>query len=292
MKSSVVIYNPAARESSPEKIRRAELYLAGKGFDTEILRTEAGGDAVRLAREALRRDPELVIAAGGDGTVNEVANGIVGSGVPLAILPLGTTNVLARELKIPRGLESALEAAVCGRTVTIFPGRIEWGDGASRLFCLMVGVGFDAETVRDVNAGIKALAGKAAYIISGMRNLAAYSPRPILFRIDGREYRGAAAVIGKAARYGGDFRITPDANLSEASFYTCIFQSAKRVGFLLSVLGVLRGGQLRRKDVVYLRSSEIEICGGAHLQIDGDYIGMGPAKISVGNDLLKVVAAN
>src|SRR5512146_2150365 len=111
----VVIYNPAARRASEGKIARATAYLEKKGFAVELLRTETAGHARQLAAEARGRTPHLIVAAGGDGTVNEVINGIARTDTPLGVLPLGTTNVLARELDIPEDIYGALDTAVTSR---------------------------------------------------------------------------------------------------------------------------------------------------------------------------------
>jgi diacylglycerol kinase family enzyme len=110
----IIIYNPAARKASKTKVETASSFLRGKGFDTEILITERRGHAEQLARESVKKNPSLIIAAGGDGTINEVINGIVWSGVSLSLLPLGTTNVLAKELGLPEDVYGSMNVAATG----------------------------------------------------------------------------------------------------------------------------------------------------------------------------------
>ncbi|MFZ2196094.1 MAG: acylglycerol kinase family protein, partial [Thermodesulfovibrionales bacterium] len=119
----ILIGNPAARGASLKKFQSASVFLRGKGFDTKTLLTEKSSDATHLASEAVREKPYAIIAAGGDGTINEVINGMVKSDVPLAILPLGTTNVLAKELGIPENINGAMEAAVSLRPRTVSLGK-------------------------------------------------------------------------------------------------------------------------------------------------------------------------
>jgi len=293
MKSLViVIYNPAARTASDRKIAYATAFLEKKGFAVEVLRTEAGGHARHIAAGSLKRKPRLLIAAGGDGTINEVINGIVWSDTPLAVLPLGTTNVLAKELNIPEDIYGALEIAVTSGPRKVSLGVVETGSGkerASRFFCLMAGIGLDGKTVYDVSASIKKISGKAAYILSGIQNILGYSPERLSFIVDGKEYSGYSAVISKAAKYGGHFKVAPDASLLDPSLFVCLFEGGRRRDLFRYAVGVIRGKHLTYRDVVYLRASEIEVMGNAHIQVDGDYLGLTPAKVSTAKDALMLV---
>jgi diacylglycerol kinase (ATP) len=289
MKSSVVIiYNPAARCASAKKVESASSFLRSKGFFPEIVLTEQRGHAEHLAVSAVGKSPRMIIAAGGDGTINEVVNGMAGSDTPLAILPLGTTNVLARELDIPDDVHGALERALGGYPRSVSLGRIE-GAKFSRYFCLMAGIGFDGRAVHGVNTSLKKLSGKAAYILSGVKNFVLYSPDDIPLSIDGSRYHCSTAVIGKSRKYGGNFEVTPDATLLDPSLYACIFQGRKRTDLLRYVFGVVRGRHLSYRDVVYRKSESIEIYGNAHIQVDGDYLGVAPARISVVKDVMNII---
>jgi diacylglycerol kinase (ATP) len=293
MKSSIIIIgNPTARKASRKKIESAASFLRGKGFAVEVLLTEKRGDAERFARESLKNNAYLIIAAGGDGTVNEVINGIVWSDVPLSLLPLGTTNVLAKELGIPEDVIGAMETVLAGTRKIVSLGNIEMlGSPSSgpRYFCLMAGIGFDGKAVYDVGGTLKRISGATAYVFSGFRNLIGYSPDKILFTIDGRELAGYSAIIGKASRYGGNFKATPDANLLEPFLYACIFKGKRRTDFLRYALGIVSGRHLKYRDVAYLKSTHIDIRGKAHIQIDGDYLGVSPARISVARDALTLL---
>jgi YegS/Rv2252/BmrU family lipid kinase len=296
MRSSItVIYNPAARRASAEKIKKALVFLRKKGFDPELLMTVKRGDAESFAREAVSGKPYAVIAAGGDGTINEVINGMVWSDIPLAVLPLGTTNVLAKELGIPEDPEGAMETAVTSAAKTVSLGKIMLSSNepspltVTRYFCLMAGIGFDAKSVHDINTSIKKVSGKGAYILSGIRSVMEYPAGEILFRIDGREYSGYSAFVCKASRYGGNFRAAPDANLLDPALYVCIFKGARRIDLLRYISGVVRGTHLKYDDVLYLKSEVVEVLGHAHVQTDGDYLGMSPATISVAENSLRII---
>jgi len=289
----ILIGNPAARGASLKKFHSASVFLRGKGFDTRTLLTEKSNDATNLASEAVREKPYAIIAAGGDGTINEVINGMVNSDVPLAILPLGTTNVLAKELGIPEHINGAMEAAVSRMPRKVFLGRIELNPDTdspySRYFCLMAGIGFDGKTVHDISAAVKKKSGKAAYIFSGIKNLLDYSPNQLFYNIDGKEYAGFSSITGKASKYGGNFKITPDADLLNPFLYTCIFKGNKRSDLLRYVLKVMTGRLFDERDIVYLKSTSLEVIGTAHVQIDGDYLGLTPANITVEKDALQII---
>ncbi|RPI35386.1 MAG: diacylglycerol kinase family lipid kinase [Nitrospiraceae bacterium] len=289
----ILIGNPAARGASLKKFESASVFLRGKGFDTKILLTEKSNDATYLASEAVREKPHMIMAAGGDGTINEVINGMVKSDVPLAILPLGTTNVLAKELGIPEEMTAALSTAISKAPRMVNLGRIELNPDTDsayvRYFCLMAGIGFDGKTVHDVNPEIKRKSGKAAYVLSGLKNLLHYAPNQLFYNIDGKELTGFASITGKSSRYGGNFKITPDADLSDPALYTCIFQGNRRSDLIRYVYRTITGSLSKEKDIIYLKSTSVEVHGTAHIQLDGDYIGLTPAKITVEKDALKII---
>jgi YegS/Rv2252/BmrU family lipid kinase len=293
--SIVLISNPTAKKASDRKIAIASYYLQSKGYKVEVLFTERKGDAESLAREAIKKSPSLIIAAGGDGTFNEVGNGVAGSDIPMAILPLGTTNVLAKEIGIPENVEGAMEIAVGDTPKTVSLGKITITHHPSpitRHFCLMAGIGFDGEAVLGISEALKKISGKGAYIYSGIKTLSGFNPGKLTFNIDGKTFSGYSAVIGKAAKYGGNFKITPDARLTDPALYVCLFKGKKRLDIFRYVFGIVTGIHLRFKDVEYLKAKSIQIDGNACIQLDGDYFGMTPAKVEVAPDALRLVYPN
>jgi diacylglycerol kinase (ATP) len=293
MKSSIVlINNPTALRASDRKVERASRYLTARGYEVEIFSTRQKGDAERYAREALKKMPSLIIAAGGDGTFNEVINGVVGSEIPVAILPIGTTNVLAKEIGVPENPEGAMEIAIARSPKTVSLGKIvitRRSSLVSRYFVLMAGIGFDGEAVFGINESLKKISGKGAYLFSGIKALSGFVAEELTFNVDGRYYSGYSAIIGKAAKYGGNFRITPDAKLTEPALYICLLEGRKRSDILRYLFGILTGTHLRFKDVGYMKAKSIEIEGNAHIQLDGDYFGKTPARIEVAPDALKLI---
>jgi len=293
MKSSIVlIFNPTAKNASGRKIAKASHFLRSRGYKAEILFTEQKGHAESLAREAVKESPSLIIAAGGDGTFNEIVNGVAGSEIPMAILPLGTTNVLAKELGLPETVNDAMEVAVRGIPKTVSIGKISITCHSSlvtRYFLLMAGIGFDGEAVFGINETLKKISGKGAYIFSGFKTLSVFNPDKLILDMDGKTYTGYSVIISKVAKYGGNFKITPDARLTDPFFYVCLFKGKRRLDILRYVTGIVAGKHLGFRDVEYVRAKNIDVEGDAHIQIDGDYFGRSPARIEVVPDTVRLV---
>ncbi len=293
MESSIVlIANPVAKRSSPKKIERAVELLRSSGRTLTVHLTENRGDAEKVARSASERGASLIIAAGGDGTFNEVINGTARTDSVMAILPMGTTNVLAKELGIPEDVETAVELALSGEAHLVSLGSLTITlrqTIVTRFFCLMAGIGFDGEAVYSANLSLKKYSGKGAYVLSGIRTLVRYAPDEMTFIVDGRRYTGYSAIIGKASKYAGHFRITPDASLVNPDLYVFIMHGRRPADMLRYALGMLRGRHLAFKDVTYLRAHSVRVEGNARIQTDGDYIGTAPAEIGVVPEALKLV---
>jgi YegS/Rv2252/BmrU family lipid kinase len=293
LKVSLII-NPIAGNRAYRSIKRIEALLKEKvSLTTHI--TKCKGDAFSYAQK--RHDVDLMLVAGGDGTFNEVVNGLLSScnDMPLAFLPLGTTNVLAKELGIPENIEGAIKLALTGTPKSVCLGRIVINHDSSsitRHFCLMAGIGFDGEAVFRVrNNIIKKISGKAAYVLSGIKTWLVYSPPPIRVRTPEGEFEGYTAIIGKSSCYGGYYRVTPKASLTEPLLDLCLFRRRSRMDLLRYVYGVVTGRHLDYKDVVYRKYSEIEVTSPepVHIQIDGDYLGTLPARFDVVSDAIRLI---
>jgi diacylglycerol kinase family enzyme len=319
-KKITLIGNPIAGGGAMEKIRRAEGILQNKGFEVSLKITARKGDAETFARETASCPDTMVVVAGGDGTYNEVANGLVYSDTPMAILPLGTTSVLARELGIPLRTEDALAIALNGKIETVNIGKAEFfgvpgaaTGPAVRHFLLMAGFGYDGDAVYGVNVKLKRISGQAAYIVSGLGVIAAYKPEIIsvtasigarsdaedgLFRLHPDhvilnngllESNSYIAVISKAAAYGGDFSLTPDANLKSPFLHVFLHHKKKKIDLIKLLVAIITRKPMLLRDISYFRTSSISVSGDCRMQIDGDYIGRYSAKIDVVRDALKLI---
>jgi diacylglycerol kinase family enzyme len=322
----ILIGNPVAGGGALKKIRSAETTIKRLGLEVDVMLTSKRGDAEFFARNASYLSNAIVIAAGGDGTYNEAANGLLHSETPLAILPLGTTSVLARELGIPLNTEKALEVALGGRTERVSMGRItcqrgsghpdnecEKGSLIKRHFLLMAGLGYDGEAVYGVNVKLKSLSGKAAYLVSGLGAMINYCPDELVMEapfkdlndITGGRFRihqehvslaegwiranGYIAIVSKAAAYGGNFSITPDANLKSPYLYVFLTHRKGKVDLMRLLWAIISGKSLGLRDISYFRTEEITIKGSCRIQLDGDYAGRAPAKIDVVKNALNII---
>lgn len=254
--------------------------------------TQKKGDAEGWARGAAGDGAPLVIAAGGDGTFNEVINGIANSETAMAIVPLGTTNVLAKELGVPEDVAGATDIVLRGKVYSVSLGRVSCvfhSLPVSRYFCLMAGIGFDGEAVYGVSGTLKKHSGKGAYVLSGLKTLMKYSPGDLSFMVNGAAYTGYSAIVGNASKYGGNFKITPDAMLDDPHLRIVLMHGKRRRDILRYIYGIFRRRHLQLKDITYLKGDSVRIEGTARIQIDGDYLGTTPATITVVPDALKLI---
>ena len=261
------------------------------GLDVDLQLTTGPGEATEIAARAARDGSSDVIVAGGDGTINEALQGLAGTEARLAIIPRGTGNVLARELKLPLDDSQATVVAASGNARRIHLGlATEEATGTSRLFVLMAGIGLDASVVQRVQPQLKKRIGRGAFWISGLSHLADWKPAPFTLEIDGREYTGTFAAIGKAARYGGDLSITPGARLDEPEFEVCIIETLSRFSYLRLLSYAVRSGMPRNKPGVrFVKATRVRATGNAPVQVDGELLGQLPMRFEIAPHSLQVI---
>lgn len=282
-RSMLLVFNPTAgrRRGRLDAILRN---LRARGWEVALQETTGPADATRIAREEAGHYDVLAVA-GGDGTLNEAANGLATRGSPvmepaplLAVLPFGTANVLAHEIGL--GIDEAriTDAAAGGR-----PTEIYLGQANDRRFLLMAGVGFDAAVVAGVGSVLKRRLGKGAYVWRMLVELVRYSFPVFTVTIDGAAYPCASAIVAKGHFYGGRFVCAPDAKLTDADFQVCLFLSAGRLAVLRYALALGMGRLHKLRDVKLVRGRDIRIDGpvGAPVQGDGDIIAALPATLSI-----------
>lgn len=281
----LLIANPVAGRNARPLIDQA-FELLQPGNQVKLALTTAAGDAERWAAEAaVAGKYDRLVVAGGDGTLNEVINGLADRALPVALLPLGTTNVFALEAGIPSTLPAACLIALQSQPQTIQLGRV-----GQRYFLLMAGVGFDAETVRRVRPGIKRLLGKGAYLISALSTWVANRPFSLHVSTEHGQYEVAGAIISNCRFYGGPFSITPDASMLKDSFDVCLFRRWNRRILLHHALKLLRNRPLDSSLVETLSCRQLTIeTVGVPIQIDGDFFGQTPASFTIGSKCLQMV---
>jgi diacylglycerol kinase (ATP) len=273
----VIVFNPVAGRRRAYLLWRVLDVLVANGVRLDLVETHCAGHAEALAREAVRRGEEMVVAAGGDGTIAEVANGLMGSTSRLGIIPLGTANVLAHELGLPFAPKSVAAALAFRRTTTLWPGQANGPDGA-RLFVQMLGVGFDAHVVHNMPFVLKRLFGKGAYVMQSIRELARYKFPVIRMRIDDLETEAASVIISKGRLYGGSFRLAADAVPSDPGFSVVLFDRTGLCATMmygaalpLNLLGHAPGVRhIRARRIDFLQNEAVPA------QTDGDSAGWAP----------------
>jgi diacylglycerol kinase (ATP) len=258
------------------------------GNRVEVLHTCSSGHATELAARTVQEAPDLIVAAGGDGTVNEVVNGMALSAIPLAILPFGTTNVLALETGIPRDAAGATAVAIERPARKIALGHVSFG-GSSRYFALMSGFGFDALSVYNMNKALKKRTGKLAYIVSGFRTLARWNPVPITLRCDGRELLCSNVLINNGRKYAGEFMLAPDADIADPRLHVIALSGMTRLDILKFTIGILTGKHVAMRGIEHFTVSRAELSGPVHIQLDGEHVGKTPAEVSIVPDALSLV---
>ena len=243
------------------------------------------GEVERLAREA---EPafEAIVAAGGDGTVNAVVNGLAGRSLPVGVLPLGSANVLAREIRLPRDPEALAVLIAAGPASPIWPGRI-----GARLFVVMASAGFDSEIVAAVSARLKRRAGRLAFGWAFLVRLWRYRVCELTIRADGIEHRAAAVIAANARHYAGPFVVAPGADLAQPAFELVLFRRGGRWAVLRAASALLLGRLPRLGEVTLLRARQLTISADRPLpvQADGEIVGELPVTIEVADRPLLLI---
>jgi YegS/Rv2252/BmrU family lipid kinase len=288
----VVISNPRTGRYSSNRVSINEICvrLQALGWLVDLQETTTPGDATNIAARAARDRIDAVIAAGGDGTINEVLQGLVGTETRLGLIPRGTANVLARDLGIPLDEPGAIEVIHKNRTRRIHVGSaINERDGTRRYFVLMAGIGLDASVVRRVHPRLKKRLGKVAFWLSGLSHLADWQPTVFQLEAEGQTLSATFAAIGKARGYGGDLAITPRARLDHPEFEVCVITSRSRMRYLRLLRHVMSGGvPPDTPDVSYFTTERVKATGNALVQIDGELIGELPYSFEIAKETLEV----
>ncbi len=291
-----VIFNPAARGN---KARHFRQWLDAAASACSLKPTQRAGDARRLAAEAVAEKFEVVVAAGGDGTVNEVLNGIGDAPdgfarVRLGVLPLGTVNVFARELALPTKLEAAWAAIRQGHETRLDLPCVEYrGNGTiqRRYFAQLAGAGLDARAIELVQWQLKKKIGPLAYVVAGLKALLGTQSR-ITAAGGGHSLTGELVLIGNGRLYGGQFRVFPQADLRDGVLEVCVFPRVTWFTLIRCGPSLLLRGRLPSAAVQTFRTDSLTLSSPAPtpLEADGELIGHLPASFSVQRARLRVIA--
>ncbi len=282
----LVIFNPAAGWRRRQRVAQFRRALDASGCAVTVRETTGPGDATRIAAETSIQGFDVIAIAGGDGTINEAVNGLAAGHPPIAIVPLGTANVLAHELGLSLDMEACATLVAGGTPRDVYVGSIN-----GRRFTMMAGVGFDAHVVSRVTPRLKRRLGKLVYVLHSVAAMVDYDLADYELVIDGTPTRAASAVIAKGHFYGGTFSCTPDARLADPWFHVCLFRSGGGWNVLRYATGLLAGRLDRFGDVDIVRAREVRISGGVEepVQADGEIVTTLPAVATIAPEPLSVV---
>ncbi len=286
MKRTVVILNPVARGSpSIEKLRDAISAL--EGWETSLQATTSAGHATELAREAAQQGIDVVAACGGDGTINEVANGLAGSPTAMATIRGGTANVWAKEIGAPKKLSEAVSVIATGEVRTMDLGRAQ-----DRYFLLMAGVGFDASIVQRVSSRLKRWSGAVAYALPSIGRAFTHRSISADLVVDDQALSTPLywLLLGNTRNYGGVLNLTHMAKADDGLLDVLLLKHGGPPRLAWLAVWTLFKRHQNRAEVVYKKADLVEVrTPGLPVQIDGEYLGETPMTFGIAPGALKVI---
>ena len=277
----LVILNPAARSERAkgtwEKIRNLPA--------ATVQTTTARGDARSIAEWAVGQGFGTVVAAGGDGTINEVVNGLVGSDVALGILPVGTMNVFAAELGIPNSLPKAWEI-ICDHNTR----RIDLARANDQYFVQLAGVGLDAQVVQETSYKFKKNFGPLSYLISAAQ-IAARKPPKLIIEHDDTRQEGSFVLIGNGRYYGGPVAVFKNARIDDGKLDVLIFKNLGYLDIARYLGNIFMGSHTELEDVEYFQTKRVAVSSkeAVPIEVDGEVVTKLPVTFRISSRKLKVI---
>lgn len=280
MKRARIIYNPTSgREVFKKHLAEVLVKLENAGYETSCHATTCEGDATQAARIAVERKYDLVIAAGGDGTINEVVNGIAEQEYrpKIGVIPVGTTNDFARALHIPRDIEAAVDIIVKGETIPVDVGRIN-----DKYFINIAGGGRLTELTYEVPSKLKTMLGQLAYYLKGIEMLPSIRASEVTIEYDGKLYEGEVMMflVGLTNSVGGFERLAPNSSINDGMFSLLILKKTNLADFIRIASLAVRGEHINDPGVIYTQANRIKVHSKetVQLNLDGEYGGNLPAE--------------
>ena len=277
--------NPAARGQRAHRLReRVQAIAQG----AEFLFTARAGEAETLARTAVADGFTSIVAAGGDGTVNEVVNGIAGTGATLGLLPLGTMNVYAAELGLP-----ANDLEACWQIIAQEQTRhVDLPSANEKHFVQLAGVGFDAQAIKETSRALKRSFGPLSYIVSAAQIAARQPPRLRIESEHAVTEEGSFVLVGNGRLYGGPFPFFKQAVIDDGLFDVLIFKRLSYLEIIRYMQDVLFNSQITAPEVEYFQTTSLRVTseGDVPVEIDGELIGNCPVQFSIRAGGLRVFA--
>lgn len=280
MKRARIIYNPTSgREAFKRKLPEVLQRLEEAGYETSCHATTGAGDATDAAKIAVERHYDIVIAAGGDGTIHEVVNGLAEQEYRprIGIIPMGTTNDFARALQIPRDIEGAVDIIVKGDTIPVDIGKIN-----EKYFINIAGGGRLTELTYEVPSKLKTMLGQLAYYLKGMEMLPSIKASNVRIEYDGKLFEGEAMLflVGLTNSIGGFEKLAPDASINDGLFSLLILKKINLADFIRIATLAIRGEHVNDENVIYTQANRIKVSTSESVQLnlDGEFGGFLPTE--------------
>ncbi|HVG19343.1 MAG TPA: YegS/Rv2252/BmrU family lipid kinase [Blastocatellia bacterium] len=316
---AAIIYNPMSGRPGRRTENALDMVrlLEEQGIEAGATATSGPSDATRLAREAVERGADTIISYGGDGTLNEVIQGMIGSQTSLAVWAGGTANVVARDLGLPFNKEELAKIIASGRSRRITLGLASrpglTGNGASgpqeqgtssglqaaassagafqRYFFMFSGIGLDASIARRVNLKLKRRTGQFAYWVTGLKHMLSWRAEPFDVEVDGKTYESIFTLVGNGKGYGGGLCMTPRAKLEEPWFEVFVMPRRSNNIVYLSDLAACLSGNAERTKATLVRGQHVKAASPHELwvQADGEIIGALPMTFDAVPDALSII---
>lgn len=267
---TLAIVNPAAGDGAGARVGAGlARELESSGFKLEIVQTPAPGEAARIAREASVDGCRTVIAVGGDGTANEIANGLVDTGTALALYPIGSGNDFARALGYPRKRRDLPRFLAGARRRVIDVGEVN-----GRIFVNAAGVGIDGHVAERVEASARIVGPMLGYFVGALVSIATYRPQPMRLRIDGETFEGKHLIVVAAngTHFGSGMHVAPNAKVDDGLFDIVVAGDLGRWASLVALAKLYRGTHVNGRDVraFRARSLDVELQRELPTQADGE----------------------
>ena len=284
MNSTLVILNPAAHSERAQR-RRARVESLARG--SVICATSRSGEAESMARRAAQEGFDKIVAAGGDGTVNEVVNGLAGSNATLGLLPIGTMNVFATELGLP-----AHDLELCWNIIQNANTRlVDLPNANGKYFVQLAGVGLDAQVVKETSSKLRRSFGPLSYLISAAQIAARQPPRLFIESENASIDEGSFVLVGNGRLYGGPFPFFKHALIDVGLFDVVVF---KRLGYLEIIKylqDVIFSSEIRAPEVEYFQTRRLRVDSdqAVPVELDGELVGNCPVEFGVQERSLRVL---
>jgi diacylglycerol kinase (ATP) len=280
MKRARLIYNPSSgRELIKRHLPEILEKLEKAGYEASCHATTGAGDATAAARTAVERKYDVVIAAGGDGTIHEVVNGLAEQEFrpKLGIIPAGTTNDFARALQIPRDIGTAVDIITQGDLIPVDIGRIN-----DKYFINIAGGGRMTELTYEVPSKLKTMLGQLAYYLKGMEMLPSIKASDVRIEYDGKLFEGEVMMflVGLTNSIGGFEKLAPDASINDGLFSLLILKKVNLAEFIRISTLAIRGEHVNDPNVIYTQANRIKVYSNetVQLNLDGEFGGLLPAE--------------